>query len=77
MDAAPHTTTTTNNNKRVNKNTDAKGRVTLGTRFANRTVIIQEVSDTELLVQLARVIPENELAFRASRRLVVAPTASD
>ena len=51
--------------KLTNKNTDSKGRVTLGARFASRTVIIQEISDTELLVQLARVIPENALGLHA------------
>ena len=51
--------------KLINKNTDSKGRVTLGARLASRTVIIQEISDTELLVQLARVIPENALGLHA------------
>ena len=39
---------------------DAKGRVTLGERFANRTVIVEEIDDTEVRVTLARVIPERE-----------------
>jgi hypothetical protein len=54
---------TVNTTKLINKNTDSKGRVTLGARLASRTVIIQEISDTELLVQLARVIPENALGL--------------
>ena len=42
------------------KTTDAKGRVALGQRFANKTVIIREVDATEVLVTIARVIPERE-----------------
>lgn len=39
---------------------DSKGRITLGDRFANRMVIVEEVDDTEVRVTLARVIPERE-----------------
>ncbi len=42
------------------KTADSKGRVTLGNRFANRTVIIEEVDETEVRVTMARVIPERE-----------------
>ena len=42
------------------KTTDAKGRVALGRRFANKTVIVREVDATEMLVTIARVIPERE-----------------
>ncbi len=42
------------------KTTDDKGRVALGKRFANRTVIIQQIDETQVLVTLARVIPERE-----------------
>jgi hypothetical protein len=42
------------------KTTDNKGRVVLGGSFANRQVIIQRLSDTEVVVKLARVIPESE-----------------
>ena len=42
------------------KTTDDKGRVALGKRFANRTVIIREIDPTEVLVTLARVVPERE-----------------
>ncbi len=42
------------------KNTDAKGRVTLGDHFANRAVIVERKSDHEVIVRLARVIPERE-----------------
>lgn len=42
------------------KTTDSKGRVTLGGKFANRTVLIEEIDETEVRVTLARVIPERE-----------------
>jgi hypothetical protein len=43
------------------RTTDSKGRVTLGRRFANKPVIIEDISDTEVKVSLARVIPEREM----------------
>jgi hypothetical protein len=39
---------------------DGKGRVALGTRFANRQVLVEQVSEFEVIVRLARVIPERE-----------------
>ena len=42
------------------KNTDSKGRVSLGGHFANRAVIVEHRSDDEVIVRLARVIPERE-----------------
>lgn len=41
------------------KNTDSKGRLTLGEAFANRTVIVEDRGE-EIVVRLARVIPEGE-----------------
>jgi hypothetical protein len=41
------------------RNTDSKGRVTLGEQFANRTVLIEDRGD-EVVIRLARVIPERE-----------------
>jgi hypothetical protein len=43
------------------KTADSKGRISLGRRFANKPVIIQDLSDTEVKVSLARVIPEREM----------------
>ncbi len=43
--------------------TDAKGRVSLPKAFANATVVIEQVSETELRIRKARVIPEDELPF--------------
>ena len=48
-------------NQARHKNTDSKGRVTLGAHFANRAVIIEHRSDDEVIVRLARVIPEREV----------------
>ena len=42
---------------------DSKGRVVLP-GFANATVIIEAVSDTEYRIRKARVIPEDELRFQ-------------
>ena len=42
------------------KNTDGKGRVTLGSRFANRTVLVEETADGDVLIRPAKVIPERE-----------------
>ena len=41
------------------RNTDAKGRLTLGEAYANRTVLVQQRGN-ELIFRLARVIPEQE-----------------
>jgi hypothetical protein len=47
----------------VTRATDAKGRVSLPKSFANATVIIERVSDPELRIRKARVIPEDEVRF--------------
>ena len=45
------------------RKTDAKGRVCLPKSFASSTVIIEEVSDTELRIRKAVVLPEEEARF--------------
>lgn len=45
------------------RNTDSKGRVTLPRGFANSPVIIEQVSDTEVRIRKAVIIPEDELTF--------------
>ena len=42
------------------KTTDAKGRVTLGSHFANRAVIVERQGADAAVVRFARVIPERE-----------------
>lgn len=45
------------------RSTDGKGRISLPKAFANATVIIEQVSDTELRIRKAVVIPEDEVRF--------------
>jgi hypothetical protein len=45
------------------RTTDAKGRVSLPKGFANSTVIIEQVSDSEVRIRKAIVIPEDEVRF--------------
>ena len=45
------------------RSTDSKGRISLPKAFANATVIIDQVSDTEVRIRKAVVIPEDELRF--------------
>ncbi|MDB5386690.1 MAG: hypothetical protein JWM11_2336 [Planctomycetaceae bacterium] len=45
------------------RTTDAKARLVLPKSFANATVIIEELSDTELRVRRARVVAEDDLPF--------------
>ena len=49
------------------KLTDSKGRVTLGPQFANRTVIIEEVDETEVRVIAAAVVPQREIGSSQSK----------
>ena len=44
----------------LTKNTDARGRLTLGERFANQRFIVTEVSETEIKLEAACVIPARE-----------------
>jgi len=46
--------------KTRHKSTDSKGRVALGGHFANRSVILEHRGNDEVIVRLARVIPERE-----------------
>jgi hypothetical protein len=49
------------------RSTDSKGRLTLGERFANRTVIVEEINETDVRVSLARVVPEREMWLHDNR----------
>jgi uncharacterized protein (DUF1778 family) len=49
--------------KTESRTTDAKGRVSLPKAFANATVIIEQVSDTEIRIRKARIIAEDEIRF--------------
>lgn len=54
------------------KTIDSKGRLTLGERFANRTVIVEEIDETEVRITLARVVPERELWLHENREAAAA-----
>src|SRR5258708_5326880 len=45
------------------RTTDAKARLSLPKSFANSTVVIETVSDCEIRIRKARVIPEDEVRF--------------
>jgi len=45
------------------RTTDAKARVTLPKSFANATVLIEQISETEVRIRRANVIPEDEIRF--------------
>jgi hypothetical protein len=45
------------------RSTDAKGRICLPKAFANATVIVERMSETELRIRKAVVIPEDEVRF--------------
>lgn len=45
------------------RTTDAKARLVLPKSFANATVIVEHVSETELRVRRAKVVAEDELPF--------------
>jgi hypothetical protein len=47
----------------LTRTTDQKGRVSLPKAFANSTVIIEQISDTELRIRKAQIIPEAEIRF--------------
>jgi hypothetical protein len=43
----------------LTRNTDSKGRITLGKAFSNRTMLVETRGD-EIVLRLVRVIPERE-----------------
>ncbi len=45
------------------RTTDAKGRLVLPKGFANATVIVEQVSESEIRVRRAKVVAEDELPF--------------
>ena len=48
--------------------TDSKARLVLPKSFANATVILKFVSETEIQVRRAKVVPEDELTFQEELR---------
>jgi hypothetical protein len=47
----------------ITRTTDAKARISLPKAFANSTVIIEQVSDTEVRIRKAKVVPLEEISF--------------
>ncbi|MGE3808327.1 MAG: DUF1778 domain-containing protein [Gemmataceae bacterium] len=47
----------------ITRLTDPKARVSLPKEFASTTVIIEQISDTELRIRKAQVVPEDEMRF--------------
>jgi hypothetical protein len=52
----------------LTRSTDPKGRVSLPKTFASSTVIIEQLSDTELRIRKAQVIPEDQIRFVEENR---------
>lgn len=52
------------------KTADSKGRIVLGPRFANKTVIIEDIDETEIRIITAAVIPERELWLHKNKKAV-------
>ncbi len=50
------------------RTTDKKGRVSLPKAFADCTVLIEQISDTEVRIRKAKVIPEDEVRFYEESR---------
>ncbi|HEX7669355.1 MAG TPA: DUF1778 domain-containing protein [Polyangiaceae bacterium] len=47
----------------ITRSTDDKARVSLPKSFANATVLIEQVSDTEVRIRKARIVPEDAFRF--------------
>ena len=59
------------------RTTDAKGRLSLNKAFANATVIIEYLSDTEVRIRRARVVPESEFRFREETQVALSDRDRD
>ena len=51
---------------------DSKGRIALGAKFANKTVIVEEIDDLEVRIIAAAVIPERELWLHKNEKAMAA-----
>jgi hypothetical protein len=57
------------------RTTDAEGRVCLPRAFANATVVIEQISETELRVRKAGVVPVDKIPLREEMPLVFGEVA--
>ncbi len=53
------------------RTTDSKGRLILPKSFANATVIIEQISETEIRIRRAKVVAEDELPFSEESRITI------
>jgi len=56
---------------------DAKARITLPKSFAGSTVIVEQVSETEVRIRKARVVAEAEVSFEDEKTIRLTPAARD
>jgi len=59
------------------RTTDSKGRLILPKSFANATVIIEQLNETEIRVRRAKVVPEDELPFAEETRIALSDRDRD
>ena len=57
--------------------TDKKARLILPRRFANSAVLVEEVSETELRIRKAVILPEDEMRFTEEQRSPLADEDRD
>jgi hypothetical protein len=48
--------------------TDKKARLVLPARFANSAVLVEEISETELRIRKAVILPEDKVPFTEEKR---------
>jgi hypothetical protein len=61
----------------ITRTTDAKARISLPKAFANSTVIIEQVSDTEVRIRKAKVVPLEEVPFSEESPLILTERERD
>lgn len=61
----------------VVRNTDSKARIGLPKTFANSTVLIDQISDTEVRIRKAMVIPQDEVVFEEENRVPISDKDRD
>ena len=59
------------------RSTDSKGRVSLPKGFANATVIIDQVSESEVRIRKAVVIPLDEIRFTEETPMILSDRDRD
>ena len=57
--------------------TDKKARLILPARFASSAVLIEEVSETELRIRKAVILPEDEAPFTEEQRATLSDAGRD